>query len=50
MAVGVALLGCTGSLLEKLRELGARDHVDVEAFMHAATARQARPRVPAQGA
>jgi hypothetical protein len=45
-----SLLRCTGSLLEKLRELGARDHMDVEAFMYAATAKHQRPRVPARTA
>ena len=39
-----ALLRSTGMLLEKLRPLGARDHVDVEAFMHVVTAKQARPK------
>jgi hypothetical protein len=37
-----ALLESAGLLLEKLRPLGARDHVDVEAFMHVSTAKQAR--------
>lgn len=38
------LLRSTALLLERLRPLGARDHVDVEAFMHVVTARQpARP-------
>ncbi len=40
----VSLLKGCEQLLEKLRPLGARDHVDVEAFMHAATAKQARPK------
>ncbi len=39
-----ALLRSAGVLLEKLRPLGARDHVDVESFMHAATAKHSRPR------
>ncbi len=39
-----ALLRSAGMLLEKLRPLGARDNVDVESFMHAATAKHARPR------
>jgi hypothetical protein len=39
-----ALLGSAELLLEKLRPLGARDHVDVEAFMHVSTAKQPRPR------
>ncbi len=39
-----ALLGSTEALLEKLRPIGARDHVDVEAFMHAVTAKHARPK------
>jgi hypothetical protein len=34
------LLRSVELLLEKLRPLGARDHVDVEAFMHVVTARQ----------
>jgi hypothetical protein len=37
-----ALLRSTALLLEKLRPLGARDHVDVEAFMHVVTAKHAR--------
>ncbi len=37
-----ALLRSTELLLEKLRPLGARDHVDVEAFMHVVTAKHAR--------
>lgn len=37
-----ALLASTGRLLERLRPLGARDHFDVEAFLHAAAARAAR--------
>ena len=39
-----ALLASTELLLEKLRPLGARDHVDVEAFMHVSTAKQPRPK------
>jgi hypothetical protein len=39
-----SLLASAGQLLEKLRPLGARDHVDVEAFMHAVTAKPARPK------
>jgi hypothetical protein len=39
-----SLLASTDRLLEKLRPLGARDHVDVEAFMHFATAKPARPK------
>jgi hypothetical protein len=39
-----ALLRSAGVLLEKLRPLGARDNVDVEAFMHVVTAKQARPK------
>lgn len=35
-----ALLRSTEMLLEKLRPLGARDHVDVEAFMHVVTAKR----------
>ncbi|HZZ83050.1 MAG TPA: hypothetical protein VFE30_00815 [Anaeromyxobacteraceae bacterium] len=42
-----ALLGSAGLLLEKLRPLGARDHVDVEAFMHLSTAKQRRPKAEA---
>ena len=37
-----ALLRSAGALLDKLRSLGARDHVDVEAFMHVVTAPHAR--------
>ena len=43
-----ALLRSTGVLLEKLRPLGARDHVDVEAFMHVVTAKHSRPKPQAQ--
>jgi hypothetical protein len=43
-ATYAALLRSTGMLLDKLRPLGARDHVDVEAFMHVVTARHPRPR------
>jgi hypothetical protein len=39
-----ALLRSAAVLLEKLRPLGARDHVDVESFMHAVTAKHSRPR------
>jgi hypothetical protein len=39
-----ALLRSTEVLLEKLRPLGARDHVDVEAFMHVVTAKHPRPK------
>jgi hypothetical protein len=38
------LLRSTEVLLEKIRPLGARDHVDVEAFMHVVTAKHARPK------
>lgn len=41
-----SLLGSAELLLEKLRSLGARDHVDVEVFMHASTARPPRPKPP----
>jgi len=41
-----ALLRSAEWLLEKLRPLGARDHVDVEAFMHVVTAKHARPKPP----
>lgn len=37
-----ALLRSTGVLLEKLRPLGARDHVDVETFMRVVTPKAAR--------
>jgi hypothetical protein len=39
-----ALLRSTELLLERLRPLGARDHVDVETFMHVVTAKHARPK------
>ena len=39
-----ALLGSAEVLLERLRPLGARDHVDVESFMHVVTAKAPRPR------
>jgi hypothetical protein len=45
-----ALLAASSQLLEKLRPMGARDHVDVESFMHVATAKHARPKAPAQPA
>ena len=38
------LLGSTELLLDKLKLLGARDHVDVEAFMHVVTAKHPRPK------
>jgi hypothetical protein len=41
-----ALLRSAEVLLEKLRPLGARDHVDVESFMHVVTAKHARPKPP----
>jgi hypothetical protein len=39
-----ALLRSAEVLLEKLRPIGARDHVDVETFMHVVTAKHARPK------
>lgn len=39
-----ALLRSTEELLERLRPIGARDHVDVEAFMHVVAAKHTRPR------
>jgi hypothetical protein len=39
-----ALLRSAELLLERLRPLGARDHVDVEAFMYVVTAKHARPK------
>lgn len=39
-----ALLRSTEALLERLRPLGARDHVDVEAFLHVVSAKHARPK------
>jgi hypothetical protein len=39
-----ALLRSTEVLLEKLRPLGARDHVDVESFMHVVTMKHPRPK------
>jgi hypothetical protein len=44
------LLASAEQLLEKLRPLGARDHVDVEAFMHVSTAKHARPAPPVPAA
>jgi hypothetical protein len=41
-----ALLASADVLREKLLPLGARDHVDVEAFMHVSTAKQPRPKAP----
>ena len=38
------LLAAGRQLLEKLKPLGARDHVDVESFMHVAIAKHARPK------
>jgi hypothetical protein len=37
-----ALLRSGKELVEKLRPLGARDHVDIEAFMHEVTAKHTR--------
>ncbi len=37
-----ALLGSTELLLQKLRPLGARDHIDVESFMHVSLAKSPR--------
>ena len=37
-----ALLKASGDLLEKLRPLGARDHVDVESFMHVAIGKHSK--------
>jgi hypothetical protein len=46
-----AVLRSAGTLLEKLWPLGARDHIDVDAFMHVATAkRPARSKVTARPA
>lgn len=47
-----ALLRSTELLLERLRPIGARDHVDVEVFMHVVTAKHVRPKsqLPAPGA
>jgi hypothetical protein len=46
-----AVLRSAGMLLEKLRPLGARDHIDVEVFMHVASAkRPARSNVAARPA
>lgn len=39
-----ALLRSTRVLLQELRPIGARDHVDVDSFMHAVTAKPVRPR------
>jgi hypothetical protein len=39
-----ALLRSAGQLLEKLRPIGARDHVDVESFMHVTGAKHHRAR------
>lgn len=39
-----SLLASTEVLLEKLRPLGARDHVDVDSFMHVVTTKHARPK------
>ena len=42
-----ALLASAELLLEKLRPLGARDHVDVDAFMHVSTAKHVVPKAVA---
>ncbi len=42
-----SLLASSRQLLERLRPLGARDHIDVEAFMHAVLATPARAKPPA---
>lgn len=39
-----SFLDASRALLEKLRPLGARDHVDVEAFMHVVLASPVRPK------
>jgi hypothetical protein len=39
-----ALLRSADVLLEKLRPLGARDHVDVDSFMHVVTTKHSRPK------
>jgi hypothetical protein len=39
-----ALLRSAEVLLQKLQPLGARDHVDVESFMHVVTAKHPRPK------
>jgi hypothetical protein len=41
-----ALLRSTEVLLQKLRPIGARDHIDVDSFMHAVTAKAVRARPP----
>ncbi len=43
-----SLLASARQLLEKLRPLGARDHIDVEAFMHAVLATPARTKPQAR--
>lgn len=47
-ATYASLLDATRQLLEKLRPLGARDHVDVEAFMYVVLASPARPKPQAR--
>jgi hypothetical protein len=47
-ATYASLLDATRQLLERLRPLGARDHADVEAFMHVALAAPARPKPEAR--
>jgi hypothetical protein len=42
------LLDATRQLLAKLRPLGARDHVDVEAFMNVVLANPMRPKPQAR--
>ncbi|HET7753801.1 MAG TPA: hypothetical protein VFK85_07805 [Anaeromyxobacteraceae bacterium] len=42
-ATYAALLQSSGDLLEKLRSLGASDHVDVEVFTHVALQKHSRP-------
>ena len=41
-----ALLSSAGGLLERLRPLGARDHVDVESFLQVVTTKPPRPKAP----
>jgi hypothetical protein len=48
-ATYASLLDATRRLLEKLRPLGARDHVDVEAFMHVVLANPVRPKPQGRG-
>jgi hypothetical protein len=49
-ATYAAFRGLSAKLLEELRPIGARDHVDVETFLHATATARAKPRAKGAGA